>query len=459
MQGDYIASGDFVNRPEPSFSQNTPQPSASESQDPSPSRGSYTPPVFYDDPELVFFAMRDGPRLPPATRKLYEVFASITDPETGYSAPTHEQLAGETGISVASVKEHLGYLGRFGKIKKTHRSTPQTGTLPNAYYFCGLDTGLVPQEMNDPCSNLLAAADEILRRKELAARDRRHAAAMAAEKDYTALLEEALKAAGIDLPERPEPPPVNGGISPSQNLATPPADFVVDEADTPPSQNLATPPLPVISDRHRRVAEKVRAEWSWMHLSFERINMNINGAIRYFSRDASTEEDLEFQIANYHIGEEAKNRPRTRPRYGADDGNAEEEQPQAPMWDGSPPDPEAQQLWRLVLGNLQMQVPRPTFETWLRPTEGMAIEDGPPEVMTVCAPTPFVVEWLERRMFHSMQRILERVAGRPMELHIRVRAAGCVSGEDAPPQEVPGPGHGAAEGGEADSSYGGGQDA
>ena len=106
MQGDYIASGDFVNDSAPFFSEN---PSASESQD-SPSAAFYTPPTLFDDTELVFFAMRDGPRLPPATRRLYETFSRFTDPETGYPTHSHEHLADVSGISVSSLKEHFDIL-------------------------------------------------------------------------------------------------------------------------------------------------------------------------------------------------------------------------------------------------------------------------------------------------------------------------------------------------------------
>ena len=68
-----------------------------------------------------------------------------------------------------------------------------------------------------------------------------------------------------------------------------------------------------------------------------------------------------------------------------------------------------------------MQVPRPTFETWLKPTEGL-FDDG--EVFTIEVPTPFAVEWLERRMFHALQRTLEKVTGRPLELRLEVRSEG-----------------------------------
>ena len=83
--------------------------------------------------------------------------------------------------------------------------------------------------------------------------------------------------------------------------------------------------------------------------------------------------------------------------------------------------PSAREVWRAVLGDLQMQLPRPTFETWLKPTEGV-FENG--DIFVVEAPTSFAVEWLERRMFHSLQRTLEKVAGRPMELQLNVRSEG-----------------------------------
>ena len=74
-----------------------------------------------------------------------------------------------------------------------------------------------------------------------------------------------------------------------------------------------------------------------------------------------------------------------------------------------------------MLGDLQMQLPRPTFETWLKSTEGVA-DDG--QSFIVEAPTPFAVEWLERRMFHALQRTLEKVADRPLQLQLRVRSEG-----------------------------------
>ena len=81
----------------------------------------------------------------------------------------------------------------------------------------------------------------------------------------------------------------------------------------------------------------------------------------------------------------------------------------------------AKEVWRAVLGDLQLQLPRPTFETWLKSTEGVA-ENG--QAFIVEAPSAFTVEWLEKRMFDTLQRTLEKVAGYPIQLQLQVRSGG-----------------------------------
>ena len=83
--------------------------------------------------------------------------------------------------------------------------------------------------------------------------------------------------------------------------------------------------------------------------------------------------------------------------------------------------PTAQEIWGAVLGEMQMQLPRPTFETWLKPTEGAGFDDDEAgEVLVVTAPTPFAVEWLERRMFHALQGATEKVLEAPVRLRLEV---------------------------------------
>ena len=58
------------------------------------------------------------------------------------------------------------------------------------------------------------------------------------------------------------------------------------------------------------------------------------------------------------------------------------------------------------MGSLQLQVTKPTFDTWLRRTTGIALEG---QVLSVEAPTPFAVGWLERRMYQIVLKTLARV--------------------------------------------------
>ena len=74
--------------------------------------------------------------------------------------------------------------------------------------------------------------------------------------------------------------------------------------------------------------------------------------------------------------------------------------------------------WRAVLGELELQLPRPTFETWLKQTEGISSNDSS---FVVQVPTPFAVAWLERRMYQTIQRTVERVTQRPLEVQFQVK--------------------------------------
>ena len=103
----------------------------------------------------------------------------------------------------------------------------------------------------------------------------------------------------------------------------------------------------------------------------------------------------------------------------------------------------AREVWRAVLGDLQLQLPRPTFETWLKPTNGLAYDD---HTFVVEAPNSFAVEWLERRMYHALQKTLRKISGREFDLQLRVKTEGNFYAVDpiAPAQAAPGQSAGAA---------------
>ena len=75
-------------------------------------------------------------------------------------------------------------------------------------------------------------------------------------------------------------------------------------------------------------------------------------------------------------------------------------------------------VWRAVLGDLQIQVARPIYETWLKDTEGVLFADN---LLTVAVPTPFAIEWLERRMYQLILKTARRVSTQPLEVRFQVR--------------------------------------
>lgn len=80
-------------------------------------------------------------------------------------------------------------------------------------------------------------------------------------------------------------------------------------------------------------------------------------------------------------------------------------------------DDKAKRIWESSLGELQLQVPRPSYETWLKGTVGI-LYDG--ATFTVGVPSPFVAECLEKRLYSLISRSLEKTAQAPVRVLFRV---------------------------------------
>ncbi len=88
------------------------------------------------------------------------------------------------------------------------------------------------------------------------------------------------------------------------------------------------------------------------------------------------------------------------------------------------------QLWAAVLGQLQMQVTKPNFDTWLKHTSGLAYADGE---FVVGTPNAFVAEMLEQRMYSLIAQTVEGVVEAEVEVRFAVESAWAPSGESADP--------------------------
>ena len=70
-------------------------------------------------------------------------------------------------------------------------------------------------------------------------------------------------------------------------------------------------------------------------------------------------------------------------------------------------------IWQAVLGELQLCVPKPSYDTWLQGTSGGSFVDGR---FTVSTPNAFVSEMLERRMYSMISQAVEKVVGDGVEI-------------------------------------------
>jgi chromosomal replication initiator protein len=88
-----------------------------------------------------------------------------------------------------------------------------------------------------------------------------------------------------------------------------------------------------------------------------------------------------------------------------------------------------QRLWEATLGRLQLNLPKPSFDTWLRDTQGLALDDG---ALTVGVPTTFTAAWLEQRLHGLIEDTVSSIAQGPLTVSYHVR--GTVGGSaNTPP--------------------------
>jgi len=93
------------------------------------------------------------------------------------------------------------------------------------------------------------------------------------------------------------------------------------------------------------------------------------------------------------------------------------------------------QLWEAALGDLQVQVARPSYDTFLQNTIGVALED---DCLVIDANSSFAAEYLEKRLHSVVQNAVERVAHSPLDVRFQVAQGTPVvtspEAIDSPPQ-------------------------
>lgn len=77
----------------------------------------------------------------------------------------------------------------------------------------------------------------------------------------------------------------------------------------------------------------------------------------------------------------------------------------------------AERLWDAALGQLQLEMPRAAFDTWVRDAELLTYEDG---TFIVGVQNAYAKDWLEDRLRSTVTRVLTGIAGRSADVRFVV---------------------------------------
>ena len=80
----------------------------------------------------------------------------------------------------------------------------------------------------------------------------------------------------------------------------------------------------------------------------------------------------------------------------------------------------ANDIWHATLGELQLQMTKATFDTWVRPTHAINF-DAESGAMSVGVHSPYAKEWLENRLQATIQRTLTGIIGRSVQVEYIVK--------------------------------------
>jgi chromosomal replication initiator protein len=90
-----------------------------------------------------------------------------------------------------------------------------------------------------------------------------------------------------------------------------------------------------------------------------------------------------------------------------------------------------EQFWQDVLTKLQAQLSRPTYETWIKPTQAQSLSK---DVLVISTPNPFARNWLQKHYVGTIATVVQDMLGQPIAVQVVVAAEGA---GDALPASTP----------------------
>ena len=90
-----------------------------------------------------------------------------------------------------------------------------------------------------------------------------------------------------------------------------------------------------------------------------------------------------------------------------------------------------EQAWQSVLGQLQMEMPRASFDTWVRDTRPLSYQDG---TLTIGVRNAYARDWLESRLASTVSRLLVGIMNASVAVNFIVNGNDAeVIADEAPP--------------------------
>ncbi|MBW4671450.1 MAG: chromosomal replication initiator protein DnaA [Cyanomargarita calcarea GSE-NOS-MK-12-04C] len=87
-------------------------------------------------------------------------------------------------------------------------------------------------------------------------------------------------------------------------------------------------------------------------------------------------------------------------------------------------------LWIQVLERLQVELSRPTFETWIKTASAESLENN---CLVIRTPNPFARNWLQKYYIKTIAHVVQDILGHPVEIYMTVAGGEEVS---SPEREV-----------------------
>lgn len=86
-----------------------------------------------------------------------------------------------------------------------------------------------------------------------------------------------------------------------------------------------------------------------------------------------------------------------------------------------------EKLWNQVLERLQIELSRPTFETWIKTTTAEQLEN---DCLIIRTPNPFARNWLQKHYIKTIAEVVRDILGHPVEIYFTTPGGDDYSGSD-----------------------------